>query len=125
MFTLQTSPSTSTLSPLSLNCSPPSSYAHTPLLTFDNTPFTMGNNIEGTSAVSITPDPEATRWAELAHLRQELNDTKKVIQALQQMMAENALQNQLGDSTLKKASKDQRWQNLPSFQERWMKWKHS
>jgi hypothetical protein len=47
----------------------------------------MGDHIEGTSA--IPTDTEASGWAELAHLRQELDDVKKIIQALQTMIAEN------------------------------------
>jgi hypothetical protein len=48
----------------------------------------MGDHIEGTSA--IPTDTEASGWAELARLRQELDDTKKIIQMLQTMIAENA-----------------------------------
>jgi hypothetical protein len=48
----------------------------------------MGNHIEGTSG--IPTDSEASGWAELAHLRQELKDAKKVIQVLQWITAENA-----------------------------------
>jgi hypothetical protein len=48
----------------------------------------MGDHIEGTSA--IPTDSEASGWAELARLRQELEDLKKIIQALQQMTAKNA-----------------------------------
>jgi hypothetical protein len=87
MFALRPSPSASTLSPLSYTHSPPSSYTHTPLLTFDNVPFTMGDNIEGSAA--IPTDSKAAGWAELARLRQEVEDAKKIIQVLQQMMAEN------------------------------------
>jgi hypothetical protein len=88
MFALRPSPSASTSSPLSYTHSPPSSYTHTPLLTFDNAPFIMSDHIEGTSTIPTAS--EASGWAELARLRQELEDAKKVIQALQQMTAENA-----------------------------------
>jgi hypothetical protein len=47
----------------------------------------MGDHIEGTSA--IPTDTEASGWAELARLRQELDDMKKIIQALQTIIAEN------------------------------------
>jgi hypothetical protein len=47
----------------------------------------MGDHIEGISA--IPTDTKASGWAELARLRQELKDTKKIIQALQMMTAEN------------------------------------
>jgi hypothetical protein len=48
----------------------------------------MGDHIEGTS--TIPTDTEASGWAELARLRQEVDDTKKIIQTLQIMIAENA-----------------------------------
>jgi hypothetical protein len=47
----------------------------------------IGDHIEGTSA--IPTDTEASGWAELACLRQELDDAKKIIQMLQSMIAEN------------------------------------
>jgi DNA-binding PadR family transcriptional regulator len=48
----------------------------------------MGDHIEGTS--TIPTDTEASGWAKLARLRQELDDAKKIIQTLQTMIAENA-----------------------------------
>jgi DNA-binding PadR family transcriptional regulator len=48
----------------------------------------LGDHIEGTSA--IPTDTEASGWAELARLRRELDDAKKIIQMLQMMIAENA-----------------------------------
>jgi hypothetical protein len=46
-------------------------------------PFMMGDNIEGTSAIPTMTEPKTNGWVELAHLRQELDNAKKVIQALQ------------------------------------------
>ena len=90
MFALHPSPSpTLSTTPLSYHISPPSSYPHTPLLTFDNLPSpTMGDNINAPPPINPGDDNEG--WLELARLRQELEDAKKVIMALQNLAVANA-----------------------------------
>ena len=90
MFALRPSPSpTLSTTPLSYHISPPSSYPHTPLLTFDSLPLsTMGDNIDAPPLINTQDDNEG--WLELARLRQELEDAKKVIMALQNLAVANA-----------------------------------
>ena len=87
MFALRPSPSpTLSTTPLSYHISPPSSYPHTPLLTFDNIPLpTMGDHVDAPLPVNTGNDNEG--WMELARLHEELEDAKKVIMALQNLAA--------------------------------------
>ena len=91
MFALRPSPSpTLSTTPLSYHISPPSSYPHTPLLTFDNLPSpTMGDHIDELPSTlpPVNAEADSAGWLAIAKLREELEDAKRVIAALQGLAA--------------------------------------